>query len=220
MHPFIKFRNKLIREGLEAFGLYYGFYEGIVSNNEDPEIRGRVKIICPNVYGDVEYPKWALPFGMFSGKGIGSYWIPPNNSPIWATFKNGNPEFPLWTYGWYPKDYAPKDVEPGKFLFTTPAGYKLMFDEVDSLIRLCFDDNRELLIDGEKTVLKSGDNTVTLKEKISIEFGGVSMVDYLNDLTDTIKSGQMLGSAGPYTWSPDAVVKFEQSVLDLKKMME
>lgn len=220
MHPFIKFRNNLIRNGLEYFGLYYGFYEGLVSDNEDPENRGRVKLKCPAVYGDVEFPKWALPFGMFSGNKIGFYAIPPVNSPIWVTFKGGNPEFPIYTYGWYPQNYAPDEVEPGKYLFITPAGYKLFFDEKESLIKLYFDENREILMKGDETTITSGENSVTMKEKISINFGGVSMFELLNNLIDTTATSQMLGSAGPYSWSPDALAAFQEYIVELKKLME
>lgn len=220
MHPFIKFRNKLLRHGLEAFGLYYGFYEGLVSDNEDPENRGRIKIICPDVYGRDEFPKWVVPFGMFTGKGIGFYAIPVKKSTVWVTFKGGDPEYPIWTYGWYPKNYAPEGLTPAKFLITTPAGYKLTFDEGDGFIRLYFNDDREILMNADETILKSGENTVTLKEKISINFGGVNMVEYLEELTNIVSQSQMVGGAGPYVWSPDALVLFEESVLKLKEMME
>lgn len=220
MHPFIKFRNNLLRNGLEYFGLYYGLYEGLVSNNADPENRGRIKIICPAVYGDVEFGKWALPFGMFTGKGIGMYAIPTKESPIWVSFKGGNPEFPLWTYGWYPQEYAPKGVEPGKFLLITPAGYKLMLDEVEGLITLYFDDNRELSMSKDETILKSGNNTIVLKEKISINFGSVNMKDHIEELTNLIKGGIMTGGAGPYVWSPDVIAQFELNLVELSKMME
>lgn len=220
MHPFIKFRNKLLREGLEAFGLYYGFYEGIVADTDDPEKRARIKIKCPAVYGETVFAKWALPFGMFSGTNVGFYAIPPVDSTVWITFKNGNPEFPLWTYGWYPKNKAPEDVEPTKFLFTTPAGYKLLFDESNELISLYLEDGREINMDKEKTEFKSGNNIINLAEKVSINFGGVNMVDYLEGLTNIIKQGIMTGGAGPYVWSPDVIAQFEENIVELKKMME
>lgn len=220
MHPFIKFRNTLLRKGLEAFGLYYAEYEGLVADNEDPEGRGRIKVYCPAVYGKDPFDKWCHPKGMFTGKATGFYAIPPLKSPVWVSFKGGDPEYPIWTYGWYPKEYAPKELTPTKFQFITPAGYNITFDEENGSVLVYFDENREVLMNKDETILKSGDNKVVLKEKISIQFGGVSMVDYLDALTGIISTGQMVGGAGPYVWSPDALVKFEENVLELKKMME
>lgn len=220
MHPFIKFRNNLLRNGLEYFGLYYGFYEGIVADNEDPDVRLRIKLKCPAVYGNVVFDKWVRPFGIMLGKNLSFYAVPPVGSPVWVAFKNGNPEFPIWSYGWYPENYSPSDAEPNKFVFTTPSGYKLLFDEKDGVIRLYFDENREVYMTSDETTIKSGENTVTMKDKISINFGGVSMFDLLNNFFDTTATSQMLGSAGPYTWDPDVLTKFQEYIVELKKLME
>lgn len=220
MHPFIKFRNNLIRNGLEYFGLYYGFYEGIVVENEDPDKRLRLKIKCPAVYGNVVFPKWARPFGIMVGDKLSLYAVPPIGSPVWVSFKGGDPEFPIWTYGWYPESYAPDGAGVNKYLFTTPAGHKLIFDEVDGIVKLYFDGDREISMSHGETILKSGDNIVTMKEKISINFNGVSMFELLKSFMETTSTSQMLGQVGPYNWDPNALIDFQNYIVELEKLME
>ena len=60
-------------------------------------------------------------------------------------------------YGWYPSEYAPKELTPAKFQFITPAGYNITFDEENGSVRIYFDENREVLMSEDETTLKSGD---------------------------------------------------------------
>ncbi len=237
MHPFIKFRNKLLRYGLEAFGLYYATYEGVVTNIDDPENRARIKIKCPAVYGSAEYPKWVLPLGMFVGKGIGFYALPQVGDNVWITFKNGNPEFPIWTYGWYPQKTAHEEAEPGKFLFSTPAGYKLLFDEKEGKIQLYFDEKTQMVFDKNKVHLfRDGKELNFTKDEVKLNFdsselklsknklevnvNGVNLMSFLETVMNISKDGIMVGSAGPYKWSPATLALYEKHIIELKKFMK
>lgn len=219
-NPFIKFRNNLVRNGLEYFGLYYSLYEGIVTSNDDPENRLRVKVKCPAVYGNKEFPKWILPYGIFSGNKMGFYAVPPVGSLVWISFRAGNAEFPLWTYGWYAQDQSPEGSEPDVYQMVTPLGYKLEFNEKEETVKLFFDDDRELLFEKDTTTLKSGNNFIKLGNKISIDFSGVSMVDYLETLTKNIINLITIGSPTTQTLDPATKTLLNQSILELKKFME
>lgn len=237
MHPFIKFRNTLMRKGLEAFGLFYGSYEGIVAYNEDPENRGRIKLKCPAAYGNNIFDKWALPKGMPLGKKIGLYFIPNPGDNVWVEFKNGNPEFPLWTYGWYAKDIDKNEAEPGKFLFFSKSGYKLLLDEINSKIRLYFNDKTELVLtedkihlfrDGKELTLDKDkvklnfDNSELLltKDKLAVNVNGVNLMEFIETLINIFGDGQMVGSAGPYVWNPATLLLVEKHIVELKKFMK
>lgn len=62
--------------GLEAQGLYYGIYGGFVSDNEDPEFLGRLKVKVPQIYGEEVPDYWAWPKGIYAGNQVGFFAIP------------------------------------------------------------------------------------------------------------------------------------------------
>lgn len=108
IHRFIK---EIRLFGLEKYGRFYGTYKGFVSDTADPEMRGRIKVECPYVYGQDVYDYWALPRGMYSGEGRGFFALPKAGDPIWVTFEGGNPKVPLWEYGYFGKDDLPKKAK-------------------------------------------------------------------------------------------------------------
>ncbi|HXM58293.1 MAG TPA: phage baseplate assembly protein V, partial [Candidatus Dormibacteraeota bacterium] len=54
---------------------FFGKYRGIVSDNQDPLMIGRVKARVPDVTGDDE-TGWALPCAPFGGSATGFFAIP------------------------------------------------------------------------------------------------------------------------------------------------
>lgn len=75
---------------------YYGKYRGTVTNNVDPENRGRIQAIVPDVQGFVP-TTFAMPCLPVAGKGSGAFFLPEIGSGVWIEFEQGNPDFPIWT---------------------------------------------------------------------------------------------------------------------------
>jgi hypothetical protein len=125
--------RKIKDEGLESMGLYYSCYKGQVSSNEDPDFRGRLKVICPAVLGSDALENWALSRGVYCGNGTGFYFIPMPGDPIWLTFEGGDPDYPIWEYGWFPVDYSPESPDGQqqrkRYMIQTPGGHRIVVDE-------------------------------------------------------------------------------------------
>lgn len=75
---------------------YYGKYRGTVVNNIDPENRGRIQAIVPDVQG-LAPSTYAMPCLPAAGKGSGAYFLPEIGSGVWIEFEQGNPDYPIWT---------------------------------------------------------------------------------------------------------------------------
>ncbi|MGL5077558.1 MAG: phage baseplate assembly protein V, partial [Waterburya sp.] len=97
--------------GLEWFGRYYGTYVGIIASNDDPKNLGRLQLQVPAVYGNKIYKYWAVPKGLFSGKGIGSFFIPNKGDKVWVSFENGDCRFPIWEYGGWSEGQVPANAK-------------------------------------------------------------------------------------------------------------
>ncbi len=77
-------------------GRFYGKYRATVFNNVDPEVRGRIQAIVPDVLGLVP-STYALPCVPVAGKGSGAFFVPEIGAGVWIEFEQGDPDYPIWT---------------------------------------------------------------------------------------------------------------------------
>lgn len=106
--------------------MYFGKYRAIVKDTQDPEQRGRLKLICPEVLGQ-QLSKWALPClpPNFFG-------VPPLGSWVWVEFEGGRKDSPIWTGCWFPKDQWANMTATGFDPKVTRIINKAVMDNVDT----------------------------------------------------------------------------------------
>lgn len=78
---------------------HFGKYRATVFENRDPEGRGRLQLIVPEVFGNTP-SAWAeacSPLAGPAGARMGIYFVPPNGTPVWAEFEQGNSNLPIWS---------------------------------------------------------------------------------------------------------------------------
>jgi uncharacterized protein involved in type VI secretion and phage assembly len=75
---------------------YYGKYRGVVVNNIDPEQRGRIMVMVPDV-STVIPTTWAMPCLPVGGLQMAVYAVPPIGAGVWVEFEQGDPDYPIWT---------------------------------------------------------------------------------------------------------------------------
>jgi uncharacterized protein involved in type VI secretion and phage assembly len=90
---------------------FIGKFRGTVINNIDPELRGRLLLMVPDVLGLVP-STWAEPCTPLSGPTgppMGVYMVPPIGAGVWVEFEHGDADYPIWVgcrWG------GPSDVPP------------------------------------------------------------------------------------------------------------
>jgi uncharacterized protein involved in type VI secretion and phage assembly len=75
---------------------YYGKYRGTVVQNVDPEQRGRIQVLVPDV-SNVVPSTWATACVPLAGKSMGTYLVPQVGSGVWIEYEQGDVDFPIWT---------------------------------------------------------------------------------------------------------------------------
>ncbi|UGB47217.1 phage baseplate assembly protein V [Frateuria edaphi] len=79
---------------------YFGKYRGTVLQNVDPEQRGRIQAMVPDVAGLLP-SSWAMPCVPIAGKQSGSWVVPQIGAGVWIEFEQGDPDYPVWTGGFW-----------------------------------------------------------------------------------------------------------------------
>jgi hypothetical protein len=122
--------------GLEYFKRYYASYRGFVYSTEDPENVGRLQLTIPQIYGEDPFKYWAKPKGIFSGNKIGSFVIPNVGDGVWVEFENGDPQYPIWSYGWWADGEVPDGASPSVKVFQTTSGHRVEFNDDTNSIEI------------------------------------------------------------------------------------
>lgn len=86
---------------------YYGVYQGIVTNIQDDQHRGRIKIKCPDVLGANTESAWCDPVVPIAYDNGGDFCIPSIGEAVWVLFIAGDPNKPVWLGGWWQTNMTP-----------------------------------------------------------------------------------------------------------------
>jgi len=74
---------------------YFGKYRATVINNIDPEQRGLIQLMVPDVSG-FALTNWALPALPIGGLQMGMFSVPMIGSGVWVEFEQGDLDYPIW----------------------------------------------------------------------------------------------------------------------------
>lgn len=111
---------------------YYGKYRGIVADNQDPLMTGRIRATVPDVLGS-QQSGWALPCAPFGGPQTGFFAIPVVGAGVWMEFEHGDPEYPVWSGCWWGSaaDMPPTLLAPPyqKVMVITSGGQNITLDD-------------------------------------------------------------------------------------------
>lgn len=115
-------------ESSEGMKRYYGKYRGTVLNNVDPEQRGRIMALVPDVLG-ITPSSWAMPCVPIAGKQEGIFVVPQIGAGVWIEFEQGDPDYPIWTGGFWgiaaevpALALAPPPIPPGQNVVVQTSG--------------------------------------------------------------------------------------------------
>jgi len=189
---------------------YYGKYRGFVTDNRDPEKRGRLKVMVPSVLGDQD-TGWALPclpFGGLANQGL--FMVPEVDAQVWVEFEEGNVDHPIWVgVFWQRSGDIPEEAaldEPTTRVLRTPSGHVLQFDDLagKEKFRLAHPAGAEMTIDptgsveledaaGATITMDAQANTVIIKDsngnKVTMDSIGTIVEDSSGNKIEMTASG-------------------------------
>jgi uncharacterized protein involved in type VI secretion and phage assembly len=118
----------------EGRSLITGVVIGIVTNNNDPDSLGRVKVRFPWL-SDTDESFWARVAAPMAGNGRGVYFLPEVDDEVLVMFDHGDVRFP-YVIGslWNGKDKAPADNSDGKNnvrVIQSRSGHRITLNDED-----------------------------------------------------------------------------------------
>ncbi|MCB1491857.1 MAG: phage tail protein [Rhodobiaceae bacterium] len=202
---------------------YWGKYRGFVSDNVDPEKRGRCKLIVPSVLGET-VSDWALPCVAYGGASdIGVIAVPPVDAQVIVEFMEGDVSSPLWTGTfWRTEDEVPTEFsandEPTAKVLKTESGHVLVLEDASGdesvTLRSSAGAVLEMNSDGSFALTDANGATVTLdaaSNEITVEdSNGNSMILSASGIAFADAFGNEIKSeAGGVTITAPAIVTIE-----------
>jgi uncharacterized protein involved in type VI secretion and phage assembly len=139
-----------------------GVVVGIVTNNQDPDGMGRVRVKLPSL-GDADESDWARIAAPMAGKERGVYFLPEVDDEVLVAFEHGNPRSPFILGAlWNGQDAPPAKNDDGK------NDVRVIKSRSGHLVRLTDKDGAEKI----EIIDKSGKNSLvfdTAKKLVKIE---------------------------------------------------
>jgi uncharacterized protein involved in type VI secretion and phage assembly len=149
---------------------FYGKYRGVVTDNKDPLMTGRVKARVPDVMGEKE-TGWAMPCAPFGGSGVGFFALPTVGAGVWIEFEHGDPDYPVWSGCWFGSaaDMPPTLLAPPykKTLIKTEGGNSVLLDDTPGIGGITLETSG-----GQKVVMNATGVEITNGQGASIKLTG------------------------------------------------
>jgi len=170
---------------------FFGKYEGVVADVDDPLAIGRLRARVPEVFGEEIETGWALPCAPFGGgKDRGMLFLPEVGDTVWIEFAAGDIARPIWAGAFWgaPESAGGQDdlgEATGAEVPTsegTPAGPGLLVLRTRSGHRITLDDGGETVIvsngseNAEIRLTKQGEVIITAQ---NIKLGSDSATEPL-----------------------------------------
>lgn len=176
----------LLDDGQRDRSRIYGVAVGVVTNNQDPDAMGRVKVKLPSISGEDE-SNWARIVTFMAGKEMGAFFLPEVDDEVLVAFEQGDINQP-YVIGslWNGVDAPPQTNGDGK------NNIRMLKSRSGHVISLSDEDGKEKI----EITDKSGKNSLTVDTK---------------ENTITIKSDKDIVIS-----APNGKVKIEATDIEMK----
>ncbi|WP_372371235.1 phage baseplate assembly protein V [Candidatus Uabimicrobium sp. HlEnr_7] len=193
-----------------------GVFIGIVTNNQDPDKLGRVKIKFPKISDDNE-TDWVRIATLFTGTEFGSFFLPSVDDEVLVAFENGDINTPFVIGSlWNGTETPPETNEDGEnniAVIKSRSGHYIQFDDTDGAEKITIMDSAVK----NSIVIDSAENTITIVSDADITVTADNGAISLSADTVTIKgkSSVSIESGGGLDVKASGAANVEGSTVNL-----
>lgn len=149
----------------------YGVGPGIVTNNQDPEGMGRVKVRLPWL-GNQDESHWARVVTPMAGRDRGLYLLPEVDDEVLVAFEHGSPDF-AFVLGslWNGKDKPPESNSNGtndRRTLKSRSGHIISLDDTSGAEKIEITDGSGK----HRVVIDTSGNMITIEAQGDVKISG------------------------------------------------
>lgn len=158
-------------------GQIHGVVTGVVTNNQDPEKLGRVRLRFPWLSRSEE-SAWARVASPMAGRERGLWTLPEVDDEVLVAFERGDPRFPYVLGALWNSKAPPPESNEGKKndvrVLRSRSGHEVRLDDADG-------EERIVIVDGSgrnSIVISTKDDSITVQAEgdVTVRSGGGRLV--------------------------------------------
>lgn len=142
---------------------FYGVYEALVTEVNDPAQEGRVKVRLP-WFEDQMVTEWCRVRQFYAGNGYGAFFVPEVGDEVLVAFIQGDMRLPIIIGGLYnPKDKPPthRAQDKDQKMIRTRGGHQITLDDTGGSEKITIIDSREQ----NRIEIDTANNSITIKSE-------------------------------------------------------
>ena len=195
-----------------------GVYPAIVTDVQDPDSMGRVRVKLPWAadFNNETYEAWARVATLMAGANRGSWFIPEPEDEVLVAFEGGDPRRPYVLGGlWNGVDSPPESMQQNNPIrsLTSRSGIKITMDDTDGQVQLILETpgGQKITFTDSPSAIKVEDAT---GNSLKLETSGVTLTAAskltIQASTIEVSAGMVTVNAGMSKFS--GVVKSETNI--------
>jgi hypothetical protein len=155
---------------------YYGPFAGIVTDNNDPEAKCRIRVQVPEVLtaGD---SGWCVPALPYTGDGAGLAAVPPVGTQVWVQWPGGDLSAPpIWSGGSYSGGGGVKGAGPNTVILLTPGGHRVELDDDGTALTITCSQGPVITLDSSGVSIDNGQGATVVMQGGSVNVNDGALV--------------------------------------------
>ncbi|HKX30759.1 MAG TPA: phage baseplate assembly protein V [Blastocatellia bacterium] len=173
---------------------FFGVYEAIVTDVNDPGQEGRVKVRFPWFDQDME-TLWCRVRQFYAGNGYGAFFVPEVNDEVLVAFIQGDMRLPIILGGLYNGQDRPpthRADDRDEKMIRTRGGHRITLDDTSGSEKITIIDARE----NNRIEIDTANNSITIKSTNGKLILQASEIEVSADSTIKIEAGGQMDLKG------------------------
>lgn len=148
-----------------------GLHTGVVTDNDDPEGKCRIKVEVPEVLDSAT--GWCIPAFPYAGDGCGFAMVPPVGSTVLVQWPRGDVSAPpVWSGATFGSGAGIEGAGPETVIVLTPGGHRLELSDDQRALTITCSEGPVVTLDGNGISLDNGQGATVKLEGSSVDVNG------------------------------------------------
>ena len=191
---------------------FYGKFRAVVTDIDDPDKRGRIRVKCPKVLGDSK-SHWCEVCSPVAYEQGGDFWLPKKDDTVWIEFEDGDPDKPVYSGSWWSNNKCIAKDDEDEYNENTRI---IEFDGCK--IKMKSDESIETTIKNSKIFMKEDETTVSVGDTVEVKVTNDTVKIDCDSAVITVKTDGSIEIKGSSSISvkSDSSVSIQGSSVDIK----